>query len=143
MTRRQTAVTTPLRGSARVLMKAEYSKLRTGQVVGSPLQHPDAVYIATYSPDGARILTVNEDRSVRIWDAHSGEELALLLKQSETVNDVRFTPHGVLSASDDGTVQLRQCKEACDPSPPLQELRTRALQLANLPQSELADLDGN
>jgi WD40 repeat protein/energy-coupling factor transporter ATP-binding protein EcfA2 len=116
---------------------------RSAQAIELKGGHTAGLTSAAFSPDGRLVATGSRDRSVRIWDAHNGEELALLLKHSETVNDVRFTPHGVLSASDDGTVQLRQCKEACDPSLPLQELRTRALQLANLPQSELADLDGN
>jgi len=102
--------------------------------------HTAGLTSAAFSPDGKLVATGSRDRTVRIWNAHTGEDLALLLQHGEEVNDVRFTPHGVLSASDDGTVQLRQCA-ACDPSLTVDELRTRALQLAKLPQSELDELD--
>ncbi len=37
------------------------------------LEHYDDVYQAEYSPDGRRIITVSYDRSVKLWDAATGE----------------------------------------------------------------------
>ena len=34
---------------------------------------------AAYSPDGTQIVTASEDKTARIWDAHTGAQLAVLL----------------------------------------------------------------
>ena len=40
--------------------------------------HGDDVFSAAYSPDGTRIVTASEDKTARIWDAHTGAQLAVL-----------------------------------------------------------------
>ena len=40
--------------------------------------HEAAVNSATFSPDGARIVTASWDGTVRLWDAATGRQIALL-----------------------------------------------------------------
>lgn len=62
-----------------------------------------------YSPDGSRIATSgnNEDRTIRLWDAASGQAL-LTLHTASGVGRVAFSPDGKLLASQhhDGTTRL-------------------------------------
>jgi WD40 repeat protein len=62
------------------------------------------------SDDGSRIAGAMADRSVRIWDANTGKQLALLRGHSDLVMDVSFSPDGNLlaSASYDRTVRVWQ-----------------------------------
>lgn len=38
--------------------------------------HQDAVNHATFSPDGARILTASRDKTAKLWDAIAGKLIA-------------------------------------------------------------------
>ena len=40
--------------------------------------HTAPIWKILYTPDGKRILTVSADKTVRLWDAHSGERLGIL-----------------------------------------------------------------
>ncbi|WP_197455754.1 protein kinase domain-containing protein [Stieleria neptunia] len=59
--------------------------------------HTDWVFYAGYSPDGTKIVTLSNDKTVRVWDAQSGEQLRKLdhwAARSDTrlpVNQVVFT----------------------------------------------------
>ena len=78
----------------------------------SPLQmqlrgHLDGVLSVAFSPDGTRIVSGSLDRSVRIWDVASGEEVCPpLLGHHLSVTSVAYSPDGkqIVSASFDGTV---------------------------------------
>jgi WD40 repeat protein len=56
--------------------------------------HTVPVLGTTFSPDGTRLATVSRLKSVKIWDAASGEELLSLLGHDAGVNDVAFSPAG-------------------------------------------------
>jgi WD40 repeat protein len=60
------------------------------------------------SPDGRRIAGGLSDRTVRIWDARSGEVLDTLRGHTDFVYDVAFSPDGrkLASASYDKTIRL-------------------------------------
>ncbi|MFN0250991.1 MAG: protein kinase domain-containing protein [Kofleriaceae bacterium] len=62
------------------------------------------------SDDGSRIAGAMADRSVRMWDANTGKQLALLRGHSDLVMDVSFSPDGnfLASASYDRTVRVWQ-----------------------------------
>jgi WD40 repeat protein len=70
--------------------------------------HGDAVYGATFSPDGLRILTAQGDKTARIWDAVTGKEIAVLRGHADRVLSATFSADGsrVLTASEDGTVRI-------------------------------------
>jgi len=73
------------------------------------------VYQSAFSPDGARIVTASRDRTARIWDAHSGRELARY-EHDAAVAQAAFSPDGreVVTASDDGTARLWDATERLD-----------------------------
>jgi WD40 repeat protein len=51
------------------------------------------------SPDGRRIAGAVDDRSIRIWDAATGQLIETLRGHDDQVNEVRFSPDGQLLAS--------------------------------------------
>ena len=63
-----------------------------------------------FSPDGSRIVTGSHDRTTRVWDATSGDELIVLRGLEGVVSSLAFSPDGsrIASASwsGDGTVRL-------------------------------------
>lgn len=63
---------------------------------------------AAFSPDGSRLVTGSWDNTVRLWNAASGEEIAVLEGHADVVSSVAFSPAGnqLASGSEDGTVRL-------------------------------------
>ena len=59
-------------------------------------------------PMGAQVLSGSEDKTVKLWDAASGELLRTFEGHSDAVTSVAFSPDGrqVLSGSHDNTVKL-------------------------------------
>jgi WD40 repeat protein len=70
--------------------------------------HTGDVNSVAYSPDGTRIASGSDDMTVRIWDAHTGKELAVLHGHRDWVRSVAFSPDGthIVSGSDDDTVRV-------------------------------------
>lgn len=63
---------------------------------------------AAFSPEGARIVTASSDRTVKLWDATSGEEIRTFIGHKDVVTSAGFSPDGlhILTASWDGTAKL-------------------------------------
>ncbi len=70
--------------------------------------HEMRIHSASFSPDGARIVTASEDRTARLWDAATGQELATLCGHEGGVNSACFSPNGtrIVTASDDRTARI-------------------------------------
>jgi hypothetical protein len=66
------------------------------------------VYSACFSPDGAKIVSASSDRSVRVWNAATGECELTLEEHIESVMSACFSPDGakIVSASYDKTVRV-------------------------------------
>jgi hypothetical protein len=61
-----------------------------------------------YSPDGRRLASAGYDRTVKVWDAATGQNLLTLKGHTGEVSDVAYSPDGrrLASASRDGTVKM-------------------------------------
>ncbi|KAH7175761.1 WD40-repeat-containing domain protein [Dactylonectria macrodidyma] len=69
--------------------------------------HSGWVNAVALSPDGSRIASCSDDRTVRIWDAKSGKEVRKLEGHSNWVNAVAFSPDGSRIASGSGDMTVR------------------------------------
>ena len=70
--------------------------------------HLNHVNCVAFSPDGTRIASASADKTIRIWDAQTGEEVATLTGHTDAVVTVAYSPDGskLASGSDDRTVRL-------------------------------------
>ncbi len=70
--------------------------------------HTYSVSSVAFSPDGARLATGSLDKTVKLWDAASGEEITTLRGPTEYVSSVAFSPDGarLATGSHDNTVKL-------------------------------------
>ena len=62
-----------------------------------------------FSPDGTRIVSGSDDKTLRLWDAKSGQPIGAPLQGHEdAVSSVAFSPDGtrIVSGSDDKTLRL-------------------------------------
>ncbi len=56
--------------------------------------HEGNVVSVAWSPDGSRVATGSSDTTVRLWDASSGESLAVLRGHTRGIEDVSFSADG-------------------------------------------------
>jgi WD40 repeat protein len=70
--------------------------------------HEGAVYALATSPDGKYLLTGGRDRTVRLWDFPSRQQLRLWQGHSQAVTAVAISPDSrwVASGSEDGVIRL-------------------------------------
>jgi WD40 repeat protein len=91
--------------SIKLLDASSGRELRT---LGGRDGHGGKVLRAVFSPDGSRLATASEDRTVKLWDVATGEVVRTLRGHGDTVFAVAFSPDGstLASASGDETVRL-------------------------------------
>ncbi|MYG08289.1 sigma-70 family RNA polymerase sigma factor [Candidatus Poribacteria bacterium] len=70
--------------------------------------NPFNVLTLAFSPDGTRLASGGKDKTVRLWDTATNNELATLQKHTGWTNALAFSPDGKMlaSGSTDKTVQL-------------------------------------
>ena len=70
--------------------------------------HSHFVSSVSFSPDGNRIVSGSFDRTVKVWDAQTGQETRTLKGHSGVVSSVSFSPDGkrIVSGSGDQTLKV-------------------------------------
>ncbi|PVF91804.1 WD40 repeat-like protein [Serendipita vermifera] len=70
--------------------------------------HIAPILSIAFSPDGRYIASGSEDHTVRVWNAETGEDIALFEGHRDTVNAVSFSSDSrlIVSGSDDCTVRI-------------------------------------
>jgi WD40 repeat protein len=102
-------------GTARVWNAA------TGRPVSPALRHAAGLTAAAFSPDGHRVLTSSEDRTLRVWDAVTGKPLVGPLWHQGLVLDATWSPDGrfIASGSGDQTARVWDATTGRPVIPPL------------------------
>jgi len=102
------AVTCDWQGHVRVL------DLRTGCWTLDLAAHPGVGAVATFSPDGRRILSGGADRWLRVWDARDGRLLLAAVGHESSVTRVSFFPDGerLCTCGWDGLLKIWDAQDA-------------------------------
>ena len=90
-----------------------YYLWRLSHRFSSTLRHNSVVYSVAFSPDGKRLATGSSDRTVKLWDAATGQETLTLKGHSDSVVSVAFSPDGKRLATGSMIVQ-----SSCGTPPP-------------------------
>lgn len=70
--------------------------------------HEGPLWSASFAPDGRRIVTTSDDKTARLWDAETGNQLAVLGRHKDVLRFAAFSPDGqmVITTSGDRTARL-------------------------------------
>ena len=79
------------------------------------LGHSSYVRAVAFSPDGTRLASGSDDKTVKVWDASTGEAVQTLQGHSGDVSAVTFSPDGtrLASGSYDKTVKVWDWAGSC------------------------------
>jgi len=56
--------------------------------------HTSRVNSVAFSPDGARVLSVSDHKTLKLWDAATGVLLRMFEGHANEVRSVAFSPNG-------------------------------------------------
>jgi WD40 repeat protein/tRNA A-37 threonylcarbamoyl transferase component Bud32 len=92
------------RGTELATLKAQIEKGHATIINGVAIS---VVWSIAFSPDGKRIASGGDDRTIKLWDVESGAKRATL-KGAGVAYGIAFSPDGkrLASASGDGTIKL-------------------------------------
>jgi len=75
--------------------------------------HKSVVRAAAFSPDGTRIVTASDDKTVRQWDAGAGQEIVSFQIDADSVTSAEFSPDGtrIVTSSSDNTARVWDARD--------------------------------
>jgi len=79
---------------------------QNGQLLGQPMEHPDTVNAACFCFRDPRIATACDDHFARLWSEPEGKLIGMPWEHPDRVLAVAADSHGVVSSSQDGTLQF-------------------------------------
>ena len=91
-------------GSQRIVAK----DLQGKQLFEFEGEHAGAINLIELSPDQSQVLSASEDRTARLWDAHTGKEIHRFIGHEGGVRTAAFSGDGtrVVTASRDGSARV-------------------------------------
>jgi WD40 repeat protein len=96
----------------------------TGAPIGDPVIYEKDGWVldANFSPDGRTFVTASLDRTARICDAHTGEQLQVL-RHPAPVRTARFSPDGryVVTGGSDSSTRIWDVTSGQQAFPPLKD----------------------
>jgi WD40 repeat protein len=96
--------------------------------LGEMRGHTGRLNSATFSLDGAVVVTASEDRTARVWEANTGRRLLDLIGHTEAVTSAALSADGklIVTASEDESARIFAC-EVCVSADELITLARRRL----------------
>ena len=72
------------------------------------LRHQDEIHSVAFSQDGALVVTASKDKTVRLWDALTGDPVGRPMLHPSVVKYAVFTPDSrrIVTGSDDASVRV-------------------------------------
>ncbi len=77
-------------------------------VAGTLRGHLSSVYSVTFSPDGKMLASGSKDKTIKLWNPKTGQEIRTLRGHASQILSVAFSPDGktLASGSEDNTIKL-------------------------------------
>ena len=72
------------------------------------MEHADGVNSVSFSPDGTRIVSGSDDKTIRVWNFIAGAEISEMRGHEKFIWSVNFSPdgHQIVSGSYDRTARV-------------------------------------
>jgi WD40 repeat protein len=98
----------PLQAAARAAVDKAAAEKAIAESVVTLKGHTDTVQGIAFSPDGKRIASGSHDKTVKVWDAETGQAILTFREHEEGIRSVAFSPDGkrIASGGDDTTVKV-------------------------------------
>ncbi len=103
--------------------------IETGTLLATLWGHTAGVTALCLTPDGKRLVSASEDRTLIVWDLAAGKALRTLSGHTANITAVGVTPDGqsVISASEDHTLNVWDLSRQIHPTQPGHTAAVRAI----------------